>query len=109
MLEIERLPLLADNYAWLLFDPATGTSGVVDPAEAAPVLARLQALGRGLDWILSTHHHGDHVGGNLVLKSERRCGVVGPAREGARIPRLDQGVTEGELFNLGGRVARVIE
>ena len=62
-LEVELLPVLTDNYVYLLRDPATGTSGVVDPAVAEPVLARLRELGRGLDWALITHHHGDHIGG----------------------------------------------
>lgn len=109
MLEIERLPLLSDNYAWLLHDPAAGTSGVVDPGEAAPVLARLRSLGRGLDLILCTHHHGDHVGGNLALKAATGCRIVGPARDAARIPGLDAGVAEGHSVPFGTSHARVIE
>jgi hydroxyacylglutathione hydrolase len=109
MLEIERLPFLQDSYAWLLHDSVTGTSAVVDPGEAAPVLARLGALGRGLDLILCTHHHGDHVGGNLELKAATGCRVVGPARDAARIPGLDTGVAEGHSVQFGRAHARVIE
>jgi hydroxyacylglutathione hydrolase len=109
MLEILRLPMLSDNYSWLIRDAATGTSGVVDPAEAAPVLAKLKELGRGLDWILATHHHGDHIGGVAELKAATGCRVVGPAKDAARIPGLDQGVVEGDRFAFGSRTARILE
>lgn len=108
-LEIEVLPALSDNYVYLLFDPATGASGVVDPAEAGPVLARLKSLGRGLDWILSTHHHVDHTGGNLEVKAATGCQIVGPRAEHDRIPGIDLNVGEGESFQLGSAVARVFD
>jgi hydroxyacylglutathione hydrolase len=109
MLEIERLPLLSDNYAWLLLDPDTGASGVVDPGEAAPVLARLEALGRGLDWILATHHHGDHIGGSRELKARTGCRMAGPRADAGRIPGLDVLLAEGDRFSFGSREAEVIE
>lgn len=109
MLQIECLPLLQDNYAWLLFEPRSGTSGVVDPAEAEPVLVRLRELGRSLDLILCTHHHQDHVGGNQELKKATGCRVVGPARDAARIPGLDMGVAEGHSLPFGATHARIIE
>lgn len=66
-MNIDAIPLLADNYAWLLtISECRGTLGdavVVDPGEAQPVLDVLQARGLGLSHILLTHHHGDHVGG----------------------------------------------
>ncbi len=108
-LEIEVLPALSDNYVYLLLDPATGTSGVVDPAEAAPVLARLESLGRGLDWIVSTHHHADHTAGNLELKAATGCRVVGPRAESASIPGIDVEVGEGDTFRLGDCVATVFD
>jgi hydroxyacylglutathione hydrolase len=108
MLQIERLPLLQDNYAWLILDPETGTSGVVDPAVAAPVLARLKALGRGLDWILATHHHGDHVGGNLELKAATGCRVAGAEVDAHRIPGIDLRLAEGDSFAFGSRRAEII-
>jgi hydroxyacylglutathione hydrolase len=109
MLQVERLPLLSDNYAWLLFDPDQGTSGVVDPGEAAPVLARLKALGRSLDWILCTHHHGDHVGGNMEIKGATGCRILGPAKDAGRIPGMDQGVAEGQVVTFGSARGQVLE
>ncbi len=108
-LEIEVLPALSDNYVYLLHEPETGHSGVVDPAEAAPVLARLGALGRRLSLVLATHHHQDHVGGIPELKERTGCRVVGPAADSHRIPGLDQGVREGERVALGNAEAVVIE
>jgi hydroxyacylglutathione hydrolase len=111
VLQIELLPLLSDNYAYLLLDTAEGTSGVVDPGEAGPVLSALGERGRDrLDLILCTHHHGDHVAGVPALKDAfPDCRVVGPAREAARIPGLDQGVAEGDEVPFGGARLRVIE
>ena len=57
-----------DNYAYILHDEDTGTVGVVDPSEAEPVIDSLQRSGRNLTYILNTHHHHDHTGGNLELK-----------------------------------------
>jgi len=108
-LEIERLPARSDNYIYLLFEPESGTSGVVDPADAAPVLRRLEALGRGLDWILNTHHHGDHTGGNLEVKKATGCQIAGPRPEAARIPGLDVALGEGDGFTLGKASARILE
>jgi hydroxyacylglutathione hydrolase len=109
MLQIELLPLLSDNYAYLLHDPDAGASAVVDPGEAGPVLAALRERGRGLDLILCTHHHGDHTGGNPELKAATGARVVGPEAERARIPGLDRGVREGDTVEVGGSLLRVIE
>lgn len=108
MLQVERLPLLQDNYAWLVLDTDTGVSGVVDPAVAAPVLARLRELDRGLDWILATHHHGDHVGGNLELKAATGCRVAGAEADAHRIPGIDVRLAEGQRFEFGSRAAEII-
>ena len=108
-LEIELLPAFADNYIYLLRDPATGASGVVDPGEARPVLDRLEQLGRGLDWILLTHHHHDHIGGVLPLKERFGCKVAGPAADSARLPQLDAPLDEHDTFTFGGHAARIID
>ncbi|RWV99084.1 hypothetical protein GW17_00038034 [Ensete ventricosum] len=63
------VPCLQDNYAYLLHDIDTGTVGVVDPSEAAPVINVLERRNQNLTYILNTHHHYDHTGGNLELKA----------------------------------------
>jgi hydroxyacylglutathione hydrolase len=108
-LEVELLPILADNYAFLLRDTATGASGVVDPGTAEPVLRRLRELGRGLDWAFVTHHHGDHVGGLREVAEATGCRVVGPRAEAARIPGLDVTVAEGDELRFGAQRVVVLE
>ena len=80
---------LSDNYLFLLHDPETGTTGIVDPADPGPVIARLEARGLNLTHILNTHHHGDHVGGNQALKARYGCTIVGPRADRDRIPGID--------------------
>lgn len=63
-----QVPCLRDNYAYLLHDVDTGTVGVVDPSEAVPIIDALRRKNRNLTYILNTHHHNDHTGGNAELK-----------------------------------------
>ncbi len=108
-LDIALIPLLSDNYAYLLRDPKTGTVAVVDPAEADPVAARIEAGPGRLDLILNTHHHGDHIGGNEALKARYGAAVVGPAADRHRIASLDRGLVEGDRVAVGAAEAEVFE
>lgn len=63
-----QVPCLTDNYAYLLHDTASGKTGIVDPSAAGPVGKALKQKGLSLDYILNTHHHWDHTGGNAELK-----------------------------------------
>lgn len=108
-LEVELLPVLADNYSYLLRDSASGISGVVDPAEARPVLARLGALGRGLDWAFITHHHGDHIGGLAELQEATGCKAIGPRADASRIPGLNVTVADGDELKFGTQRVVVLE
>lgn len=75
-----------DNYAWLLTDEETGQSAVVDPSEAAPIIARCKELGIKPQYIFNTHHHYDHTDANLELKALYGAQVVGGAADLNRIP-----------------------
>ncbi|MFE0754943.1 hydroxyacylglutathione hydrolase [Inquilinus sp. NPDC058860] len=108
-LRVTLIPVLKDNYAYLLEDDSTGMVAVVDPGEADPVAAKLEAKGGRLDWILNTHHHGDHFGGNHELAKRYGASIVGPAAEAARIPDLDRGVAEGDHVMVGAARGSVLE
>ncbi len=108
-LNVEIIPVLSDNYVYLIHETGAGATGVVDPAVAEPVLSRLQEKGWSLDWILSTHHHADHTAGNLEIKQETGCRIVGPAAERERIPGIDVAVGEGDRFQLGDAEAQVFD
>lgn len=108
-LEIVRIPALSDNYIWLVHDPASGETMVVDPAEAAPVLAAAEARGWTLSAIWNTHWHPDHTGGNAAIKAATGAVVIAPAAEAARIPTADRLVGEGDVVTLGAHAATVLE
>jgi hydroxyacylglutathione hydrolase len=81
----------------------------VDPAVAGPVLDALDRLGWSLTMILNTHHHHDHVGGNLEIKKATGCTIVGNRADARRIPGIDIAVVEGDEIAIGSQKARVIE
>ncbi len=62
-LTVKPIPILDDNYAWFLRDEATGMTAVIDAAVVEPVADFIAAEGGRLDWLLITHHHGDHIAG----------------------------------------------
>jgi hydroxyacylglutathione hydrolase len=108
MIVIDALPAFSDNYLWLLQDPLQQRCAVVDPGDAAPVLAWLAAHpGWQLSDILITHHHADHVGGVLQLKAQCAAKVYGPAKE--NIPGRDIALSEGDLIEVLGQQFQVLE
>ena len=109
MLDIVRIPALSDNYIWLVHDPASDETMVVDPAEAAGVERVLVERGWRLTAIWNTHWHPDHTGGNAELKAAWNVPVIAPAAEAAKIPTADRLVGEGDLVRLGDHVATVME
>ena len=108
-LTVELLPALSDNYIYLLHEADSGTTAVVDPAEPGPVIAALDRHGWSLDWILNTHHHMDHIGGNAALKERYGARIVGPRAEVSRIADMDRTVGGGDEVAVGGETARVFE
>lgn len=97
-----------DNYAYILIDSATGKSAVVDASEVAPVIERCEELGLKPDYILTTHHHFDHVGGNLGLKEKYRSRLIVPEAEKDLIEGWDGTLSDGEIFALGETTIRAI-
>lgn len=109
MLDIRQIPVLSDNFIYLLRDSETGAVGVVDPALAEPVLEEAQRLGWAITHIFNTHHHGDHVGGNLAIKQKTGCTIIGPKADEARIPGIDIALKDGDRYSFGGEQAIVLD
>jgi len=108
-LEIVRIAALSDNYIWLVHDPDSGETMVVDPAEADPVLAEADRRGWTISAIWNTHWHPDHTGGNAAIKQATGAPVIAPAAEAAKIPTADRLVAEGDIVMLGKHAATVLE
>ena len=108
-LEIDIVPCLRDNYAYLIHDRDAGLTAIVDPSEPEPVRKALLGRGWGLTHILTTHHHFDHTGGNLPLKEASGAVIVGPGKDRDRIPGIDIGVDETTGWSFGARQVRVME
>ncbi len=106
---VQAIPILSDNYAWLVVDDASGYTAVVDPAEEAPIVAAVDAAGGRLDAILLTHHHDDHIAAVEPIRARYAAQVVGAAADRHRLPRLDVAVREGEAVAIGEASATVID
>jgi len=108
-LKIVRIPVLSDNYVWLVHEPVSGETMVVDPAVAPPVLEKAEELGWKISQIWNTHWHPDHTGGNAEIKQATGCTITGPAAEAGRIPTLDVQVKGGDVVRLGDVTADVLD
>jgi hydroxyacylglutathione hydrolase len=103
------VPILKDNYAWLLRESGTGATAIVDPADAQPIIEAIEKAGGRLDLILLTHHHDDHIAGVDEVRARFKCRVVGAAADQHRLPKLDEAVREGDVVRFGNATAQVIE
>lgn len=108
MLEIIQLPVLTDNYIYIIHDPDSNETAVIDPAVSQPVLDTLKNRNWSLSYIFNTHHHNDHVGANLELKERTGCQIVGFGEDSKRIPGIDKKLKHGDKIKLGSHVAKVI-
>ena len=106
-MEIVAVPAFSDNYLWLVHDEASGETAVVDPGDAAPVLAEADERGWTITQVWNTHWHPDHTGGNVAIKQATGARISGPEAE--NIPGRDVALKEGDEVRLGSHVGRVIE
>ena len=109
MFDVEVVPLLRDNYAYVLVDKGNGDAWVVDPSESEPVLAHLDERGYRLVEVWNTHHHFDHVGGNEALQQATNCSVVASTYDSDRVPAQSRRVSEGGELTGAGRKVQVLE
>jgi len=91
---VHQLPVLRDNYIYLIASDTSDMLIAVDPAEAAPVCNACNQMGKPLTHIFNTHHHWDHTDGNLALKKDFGCLIVGAEHDAGRIPGIDITVSE---------------
>jgi hydroxyacylglutathione hydrolase len=96
------VPALKDNYCYLIHRVGSRAALVIDPSEAAPIETALRANGLHLELILCTHHHPDHVGGNLELQKLFSVPVFCSDIDRERIPGASRGLRDGEVFEFDG-------
>lgn len=106
-MDIVPVPAFSDNYIWLVHDPDSGATAVVDPGDGAAALAGAGQRGWSIGQVWNTHWHPDHTGGNLAVKQATGAPVSGPAAE--TIPGVDVQLREGDEVRIGDHKGRVIE
>lgn len=106
--DIHQIPLWEDNYIYLLHEKQEDKTAVIDPGEAKAVNQTLKTKNLKLDFILNTHHHFDHTGGNLKLKKKWNCKIYGFEGDARRLPGIDIALKEGEVVSVGAMSFEVI-
>ena len=107
-MQITPIPCLNDNYAYVINDSNSETVGVVDPSEASPIISFLNKKKLKLNYILNTHHHYDHVGGNNELKKIYNAKVIGFSGDKQRIPGIDIILNDNEKWNFGNTIIKIL-
>tara|TARA_B100000401_G_C52724794_1_gene680482 strand:+ start:402 stop:1163 length:762 start_codon:yes stop_codon:yes gene_type:complete len=97
-MEIKIIKCLNDNYSYIIFNKETLISAVIDPSEADPIIQEINKNKFNLKYILNTHHHYDHVGGNEKLKEKYNCKIVGFEKDKNRIPGIDIGLNDNQTW-----------
>ena len=107
-MKIEIIKCLQDNFSYLIIDEKTQIACVVDPSEAGPIINYLKNKNINLKYILNTHHHFDHIGGNKELKKKYNSIVVGFKHDSTRIPEIDICLENNDIWKSDNFVAKVI-
>tara|TARA_Y100000768_G_scaffold353863_1_gene306491 strand:+ start:254 stop:973 length:720 start_codon:yes stop_codon:yes gene_type:complete len=107
-MRIEIIPCLQDNYSYLIIDESNNFACVVDPSESKPVINFIENNNLKLKYILNTHHHHDHIGGNKELKKKFRSIVIGFKEDSHRIPEIDILLDDNQIWKAENFVAKII-
>ena len=107
-MKVKIIPCLKDNYSYLIIDDKNNKSCIIDPSEATPIIEYLEKNNIKLDFILNTHHHYDHVGGNKELKERYGAKVVGYIDDKKRIPEIDITVKNNQIWKEKKFEAKVV-
>lgn len=97
-MNVEIIKCLQDNYSYLLIDKKSKKACVIDPGEANPIINYIEKNQINLKYILNTHHHSDHIGGNLFLKEKYNCQIIGFEGDKNRIPKIDILLKDNEIW-----------
>jgi len=107
-MQITPIPCLTDNYAYIIHDKNSGVVGVVDPSEAKPIISFLTKKKLKLNYILNTHHHFDHIGGNIELKKLYNTSIIGFVGDRHRIPGIDITLNNNEKWTFGNSLVKIL-
>jgi len=107
-MKVVQIPLLRDNYGYLVVCEKTGEAAVVDPSEGEPVLRQMEKEKVRLKAILNTHHHRDHTGGNPFLLERLSLEVYGHKVDQGRVPGMSQPLEDGDEIKIGEIKAKVL-
>jgi len=108
MLNIKIIPCLDDNYSYLLHDKITNTVTIIDPSDFNTCDRTIKKSFKKLDYILNTHHHFDHVGGNQKLKKKYNSKILGFEKDKERIPGIDITLSENQNIKIGSTTFEII-
>ena len=100
-MEINIIPCLKDNYSYIIYDKISKLVAVIDPSEPEPVEKFISKSYKKINFILNTHHHLDHVGGNNALKKKYSAKILGSEIDKERIPAVDILLKENDEFKFG--------
>ena len=107
-MRVEVIPCLQDNYSYLIIDKSNNSACVVDPSEAKPIINFVEKENINLKYILNTHHHFDHVGGNKNLKKKYNSVVIGYKDDANRIPEIDILLEDNQIWKADNFEAKII-
>ncbi len=107
-MRVEIIPCLQDNYSYLIIDDSNNSACVVDPSEASPIIDFLENKDINLKYILNTHHHFDHIGGNQDLKKKFGSIVLGFKEDSNRIPGIDILFEDNQIWKAENFKAKII-
>ncbi len=107
-MKIEIIPCLNDNYSYIIIDEKNRKTCVIDPSESKPIINFLKKKNLKLNYILNTHHHFDHVGGNIELKKKYKSKIIGFENDKKRIPEIDTLVKDDEIWKEDNFEAKIM-
>ena len=107
-MRVEIISCLKDNYSYLIIDDNNNSACVIDPSESKPIIDFLENKNIKLNYILNTHHHYDHIGGNKDLKKKYKSVVVGFKEDSDRIPEIDILIDSNQIWKAENFEAKII-